>query len=136
MSLVVDASVASLWFLGERRSSAALRIVEERSESLIAPDLLPIEVANALWNARRSASKAIAIRPVLEQLANLITYEPSTRLLVAASAIARSLDHPIYDCLYAALVEQGGHSMITADQKLFRKLHKTRFAPNVELLTA
>jgi predicted nucleic acid-binding protein len=132
--IVIDASVAALWFLGERRSTAALDFVERATEPFVAPDLLPIEVSNALWNARRTASKPIALGPVLDKLAGLVAFEPSTKLLVPASIIARTLDHPIYDCLYLALTEQEGGVMMTADRKLVRKLQQTGFAQKIELL--
>jgi predicted nucleic acid-binding protein len=64
MGLVVDASVAALWFLGEDRTAA----------------LLAFEVGSALWNARRRTAKPIALAPVLDHLAGLITYESSLRL--------------------------------------------------------
>jgi predicted nucleic acid-binding protein len=134
--LVVDASVAALWFIGEERSAAALEFVERADVPFVAPDLLPIEVANVLWNASRRRPKPIPVAPVLEHLAGLISYEPSAKLLVAASAIARTLDHPIYDCLYLALVEQENASMITADRRLARKLKLTQFAKSIELLKA
>jgi predicted nucleic acid-binding protein len=136
MGLVVDASVAALWFLGEDRSAAALQLVEERTDALLAPDLLAIEVGNALWNVRRRTAKPISLAPVLDHLAGLITYESSLRLLTAASAIARDLDHPVYDCLYLALVERDDSAMVTADRRLVRKLRNTPFEGKVTLLAA
>jgi predicted nucleic acid-binding protein len=136
MALVIDASVAALWFLGDERGAVALRIVEDSAEPFLAPDLLPIEVANALWNARRLETKPISLGPVLEHLAGLLTYESSVKLLQAASLIARELDHPISDCVYLALVQRPDNSLVTADHKLARKLQRTPFAKKVQLLKA
>lgn len=134
MALVIDASVATLWFLSDPRSPAANTLVDQHQGPFIAPDFLPVEVANALWFARRGAKTPIHLGPVLEQLAGLIAYESASKLLVTASELARELDHPVYDCIYLALVESGAHTMITADQKLARKLAKTSFAKRVQLL--
>lgn len=134
MGVIVDASVATLWFLKDPRSQAALDLVAGTQETFIAPDLLPIEIANGLWSARRTASSSIDIAPILQQLASLVSFEASTRLLPYAATIARELDHPIYDCLYLALLRHGRHTMVTADKKLVRKLSGTPFAESLELL--
>ena len=50
--VVVDASVAVQWFAREAGSEAAARLVEG-DQPLIAPDIMPLEVANALWKKTR-----------------------------------------------------------------------------------
>lgn len=48
MSWVVDASVAVKWVIPEVLSDAADR-VRDGEDDILAPDLLLVEVANALW---------------------------------------------------------------------------------------
>ena len=49
---VVDASVAIKWFVPEIHAEAARRLLRE-GITLLAPDLIWAEVANALWRMRR-----------------------------------------------------------------------------------
>ena len=53
MILVIDASVAAKWFVDEPRRDQA-RDVLGRGMDLIAPDLILVEVANALRNKTRN----------------------------------------------------------------------------------
>ena len=36
--------------------------------------------------------------------------------------LARRLDHPLYDCVYLALAEREEATLVTADQRLRRRL--------------
>jgi predicted nucleic acid-binding protein len=53
MILVIDASVAVKWFVDEPRRDQT-RDVPGRDMDLIAPDLILVEVANALRNKTRN----------------------------------------------------------------------------------
>ncbi len=53
MSVVIDASVALKWVLGETDSDAADALFD-RDEDLIAPALWLAEAANALWRRART----------------------------------------------------------------------------------
>ena len=61
MSCVVDASVVARWFIGDLDDSdaAAARVVldgyKKGDLQLHAPELMPIEVANAFWKEVRFA---------------------------------------------------------------------------------
>jgi len=136
MATIIDAGVAALLFIDDPRSEAADHVVRTSPEDLIAPDLLPVQVTNALLKAHQTSKHAIHIEPVLERLSALIAYEPSSTLLIAATTIARDLDHPIYDSLYLALLERGDHTLITADRQLVDKIAQTRYAKHTRLLSA
>lgn len=56
------------------------------------------------------------------------------QLIRRAAAIARELDHPIYDSLYLALVEAEEVAMVTADRRLLAAVHGTALADRVTLL--
>ena len=51
---------------------------------------------------------------------------PCTALLARASHWCLELDHPAYDCLYVALAEREKASLISADQRLLRKLKTSK----------
>jgi predicted nucleic acid-binding protein len=46
--------------------------------------------------------------------------------LARAAHWCRELDHPATDCLYVALAERERATLITADQRLLRKLQQPR----------
>lgn len=51
-----------------------------------------------------------------------VTYVPDLPLLTRATAISSSTFQGVYDCLYVALAEREGCSLLTADAKLVSKL--------------
>ena len=115
--MIVDASVAVKWFLTEEFHERARALLTE-TEPLLAPDVLSIELASALWSKARAgdidwAQAARAIAAVAGP--HPPTLQPSLPLLERAFELARSLDHPIYDCLYLALAEARDMPLVTAD---------------------
>jgi predicted nucleic acid-binding protein len=97
---VVDASVAVKWLITETFSDQAVRLLD-REFTLVAPELLFAEAANALWvMCRRGDITASAARP------------------------ATDLDHPTYDCFYLALAVQEQYPVVTADQRFYDIVHK------------
>ncbi len=119
---VVDASVALKWVIAESGSVEALTL--RWADQLIAPDLLAAECANALWKmARRTeitAEVAVLAARTLER-SNIELY-PMRRLLAPATQLATRLDHPAYDCIYLALAQIEECALVTADERLVRKL--------------
>jgi predicted nucleic acid-binding protein len=53
---------------------------------------------------------------------------PDLDLIGEASALLRSLRHPMYDCLYLALALRSAATLITADDKQFAAARKARIA--------
>jgi len=127
---VVDASVALKWFIQEDGSAEASALLTG-PHTLIAPDLIIAEVANAGWKAVRSGGMTldqhdqVAIRLPLA-FDSLI---PVTALAPRAVAISRALDHPVYDCFYMALAEDRQAVLVTADRRLLRRIQGTQWAP-------
>ena len=123
MTWVVDASIAVKWVIPEALSDKADRLRADEDE-MLAPDLLLIEVANALW--KKTASREIspaeadgALSLVSESGINL---RPTAPLLPRAMQVARHLSHPVYDCVYLALAETEHASFVTADRRLLRRI--------------
>jgi predicted nucleic acid-binding protein len=135
MTLVVDASVALRWLFQQDGSDRA-QVILGSSDPLIAPDLVLYEITNAAWRLTAAktvpldaASAAVALAP--KQFDDLV---PATTLTDRAFAIAVELRHPAYDCFYLALAEKRACRLVTADLRLLRRCHATRFAPLVTAL--
>jgi predicted nucleic acid-binding protein len=134
--LVLDASVAIKWFKQESGSDAAERLV--LLNTLVAPDLLLAEVGNASRRAVRLGLMTEA--QMLDTLHALQRYVSDFGaigpLIPRALAIARDLDHPIYDCIYIALAEREGAPLVTADRRLLARVAGTAWAGTVRPLAA
>jgi predicted nucleic acid-binding protein len=120
-AVVVDASVASVWFANEPDPSGAIALLESELP-LLAPDLMAAEVANAWWKKvrRREMHGADAEQAVTNLLALGIAWTPSPQLLPQALRLAVEIRHPVYDCLYLALATSRGVQLATGDDRLRR----------------
>ncbi len=121
--LIIDASVALKWVIPEVLSDKADRL-RAGDDELLAPDLLLVEVANALWKktAGREISPAEADRAFDLVSESGIDLRPTAPLLTRAMHIARRLNHPVYDCVYLALADREHASFVTADRRLLRRI--------------
>jgi predicted nucleic acid-binding protein len=126
--LVVDASVALKWFKSEPDSSLAE--VAVAAEDMIAPDLLLAELSNACWAAaRRGLLTAAQVADMPNALRLYVTVlHPLDPLARRAIHIARTLDHPAYDCFYLALAEREAVRLVTADRRFINRLAGTPWA--------
>ena len=120
--VVIDASVAIKWVVDEVDSDAALAVMG--GGSLASPDLLIAECANILWKKVRrgelTADEAITAARILQQ--GDIDILPTRHLMDRATRLAIDLDHAAYDCMYLALAMERECPMVTADDRLRRKL--------------
>jgi predicted nucleic acid-binding protein len=117
-AVVVDASVALKWLVEEEGSAAAVRLLD--GPVLLAPALIHVEVANALWRMARagrlSAGDAADALALFGRLPLRRRVEDRD-LAPEALRLARLLDHPVYDCLYLALAVDAAAPVITADRR-------------------
>jgi predicted nucleic acid-binding protein len=117
--VVVDASMAFFWFANEPDPWEAIRLLEAEV-TLLAPDLMAVEVTNAWWKKLRR--RQMALPDVEEAVTNLlglgIVWTASAALLRPAARLAADLDHPVYDCLYLALATANAAPLATADDRL------------------
>ncbi len=123
IDIVVDSSVALKWLVREQDSELAIRLLSPAVRRL-APDLLLVEVANALWKNERlkRIDPAIARRGVAELPRFFTEFFSAHDLVADASSLARDLDHPVYDCLYIIAARRVDCMLVTADATLLRKL--------------
>jgi predicted nucleic acid-binding protein len=119
--VVVDASIAFLWFAHEPDRWGASRLLETEA-ALLAPDLMAVETTNAWWKKLRRHEMDLADveQAVTNLLALGIAWTPSAALLRPAARLAAELGHPVYDCVYLALAASHTASLATADERLRR----------------
>jgi predicted nucleic acid-binding protein len=130
MAIVIDASVATKWFVVEDESDRALELAR-REPFLMAPAIILVEVANTLWKKHRAGlfgadDAAFARSSLPRYFGELID---DAQLLDDAWAMAVALGHPIYDCLYLACAQRAGTVVITSDRRLILRLAGTSYAP-------
>jgi predicted nucleic acid-binding protein len=127
MTFVVDASVAVKWVIPEVLSDQASSL-RGRTDLLLAPDLLLPEAANALWKKlmRREITAREAAQAIDLLMASGLDLRPSGPLLSRALTLAQRLRHPVYDCLYVALAQAEGATLITADHRLLARIARGR----------
>ena len=132
---VVDASVVIKWYVPENGYAAA-RAMRTAETKLAAPDLLFIETSNILWKlVRRNELAAPRAIEIIEEIAASPFIKFSTQRLVRDElelGIATGLS--AYDASYVALAMRLDKILITADEKLVRKLAGTRSEKQVRLL--
>jgi predicted nucleic acid-binding protein len=119
--VVVDASIAVLWFASEPDRWGASRLLESEAR-LLAPDLMAIEATNAWWKKLRRGEMDLADvdQAVTNLLAMGIVWTPSASLLKPGLRLATQLGHPVYDCMYLALAASHPARLATADDRLRR----------------
>jgi predicted nucleic acid-binding protein len=127
MKYVLDSSTAFKWAVAEIHTDKALRLRDDfvrALQELIAPDVFPIELAHSLTRAERqgrvtSSQAAILWRTVMQTSPVLI---PSLPMIPRALDLSSQFQQSVYDCLYVALAEHEQCDLITADDKLVKKL--------------
>ena len=132
MKLLVDASIVVKWFFAEPHSPEARELLAPRIV-LHAPDFILTEVANVIWKKARRKEIPLA-QPYIEELANIpdaVVLQPSTELVMKATALAVGIDHPVYDCLYLACAEAEAAPLVTADERLAQRAKEAY--PTVEV---
>lgn len=125
--IVVDTSVAIKWLnKGEENSEQAFLLYKNhitQRETIIVPELLFIEAANAL-----STKKIIPDSDIQEGInflfASHFTIQTLTEdLLVEAAFLAKQHQTSVYDMLYAVLAKHNNTLLITADKKFKQRVN-------------
>lgn len=122
MTYVVDASVAVKWLSNEIHAVFAARLLSSKT-ALIAPDLLPVEVARALLKKSRSGDYPVErIAEAVAQLSLPLMFAPIDELAEEATLIAIRYDRTIYDAVYVTLALRDDCQLVTADRRLYNAL--------------
>jgi predicted nucleic acid-binding protein len=135
MTIVVDASIVTQWYLQGDDAARADRMLQT-DEWLIAPDLLIPEFTNSIWKAVAFSnfSTGAAFEAIADVESEIDEFVSSLELRDRAFAIAVELRHAAYDCFYLALAEQRDCPLVTADERLIRRCAGTSFGKLVEAL--
>jgi len=122
---VLDANVAVKWFVPEDLTPQAVRLLEG-NHHFVVPDLLYPEAGNALWQKlRRRQITAREARAALEGVANApFTAYPTRELASSALELALRLECTVYDGCYLALALGQDCPLVTADDRLLKRLPK------------
>jgi len=133
--LIVDASVAVKWFIPEKGSIEAIKLLGGRHQ-FFAPDIIRPEVGNILWKlyTRRLLSGDEAFHIIGDFLSMPIEICSSASLMMSAFEIAAACGRTVYDSLYLALAIEQNSVMITADQRFVNALKNTDFTRFVNIL--
>ena len=90
MALVVDASVAFLWFANEPDRSGAARLLETESV-LMAPDLMAVEVANAWW--KKWGRHQMEMADIEQAVTNLLALGIDWTKVIHGPALGRGFEY-------------------------------------------
>ena len=121
--VVIDTSAAFKWFAPEGEDSVpeALAIAEQAvvgDLDIVAPSILPIEIANVVRYAGYPASTAEQlVREFVEFRVQL--YEADAPRLAGALQLAYTHGLTVYDALFLQLAEELGCPLVTADRRAF-----------------
>jgi predicted nucleic acid-binding protein len=128
VSYVIDAGVGAKLVLPEPLADRAAALFDlldrDPAVTLHIPDLFYVECTNVLWkHVRRGALDVVAAQRGVVILRGLILAVVSTAdLMLPALDLAVRHDISAYDACYVALSDRLRVTMVTADERLVRKL--------------
>lgn len=124
MIIVPDANIVVKWYMPEQYSSEALHLFNITGKFIRAPAFLKTEFFSVVV-------KKIQLRLLSKEFADLILYHFNNRKdilyfqfhdeLDTAYEIASEINHSLYDCLYIAVAQYVGGTVITADKKFYQQ---------------
>ena len=134
MRLILDASIAIKFYVPEASSERALEWLT-REVDFAVPDIFLVEVSQALLRhcrERRMTREDLDI--AVRDLDHVVDVPfGSGDLIIRALAIAHDLDHRLHDCMYLALADRMDCALLTADERLVRKVRER--APDLRILS-
>src|SRR5260370_27807119 len=121
MKYVLDSSAALPCVLPEKDSEKAIQLRDDARNGvheLLASDIFPAEVCNALLKAERTKRINVGEGKTLYASigADIPVLHPFLALMPRAGDIASRYRVALYDCLYIALAERESCEVITADR--------------------
>jgi len=131
---VIDTSVMITVLLGEAAAPQARTLLA--GGGIHVPDILLLEVANALVNAlRRGRITADEVSPRVALARQMrVEWHPTVDLVARATNISLNHHRRPYDGVFVALAEYLDQELITLDAALVRGLAGTALAKRVRLL--
>jgi predicted nucleic acid-binding protein len=133
---IIDTSVVIKWYIPEALSAEA-KLYLGKGIDRHAPDYLPAEAASVVLKRVRTRDPDLRLthdegRMVLAALWTApVQLHPSTLFIDPAFALAVQVGSSLYDGLFLALAIQLGGQLVTADEKLFKKVQAGPHAKHV-----
>ena len=133
---VIDTSVAVKWYIPEPLSVEAKRYMGKGIDRH-APDYLPAEAASVVLKRVRSRDAKLKLtfdeaRMVPAAMKTTPIQFHESRIMIDPSfALAEQVGSSLYDGLFLALTLRLGGQLVTADEKLFKKIQASRYAASV-----
>lgn len=124
--MIVDASVVLRAFFPDEAQARAQAVMRDHVAGRIllkAPDLLPYELANAVWQAERRGRLSSAQAEEILQAMEGLRIEIEPLAWGAMLPLARRFERSAYDATYLALAEKLGEPLITGDERLYHAVH-------------
>jgi predicted nucleic acid-binding protein len=130
--LVVDASVATKWYLTDEDDVLIARRLLSRVAAgeliLHAPDVIWLEVGSAITSATLGRDPRLSVevgeRRIARSLSVRMEVFRSRDLLLPAYHLVHEHGCVLYDALYLALALHLGIPLITADRRLYRRIER------------
>lgn len=124
-TLVIDASVTVKWFVDERDTAKALAVRNRHIAGeleLVAPDLIVYETLNAI--SEYPGISRNLLRSYVDSLfgLDLDLAPPSSEQMAKTTLNAKELKISVYDSSYVTLAEYLSTLILTADEKLARRI--------------
>lgn len=134
-SYVLDACVAAKILFSEEGSAAARALVAA-ADTVIAPELVLLEIANvAVKKARRKELTRSQALEALKDMPDLFDHLiPTEDLRSRATDLALRSMTSTYDAIYAALAMRDSLILVTADKRFAASLRGVVGAPEVLVL--
>lgn len=130
-ALVVDASVATKWHLTDEADTDKARLLLTRfaqgKAELVAPDYIRYEVPSAITVATQGRQPRLTQQQGQEAIEEFLSLQirtlDSNELILAAYPLAHQYGCAFYDALYVSLANKLSLPFITADRRLYRRIH-------------
>jgi predicted nucleic acid-binding protein len=116
VKIVLDAS-AAVDIVAQRGRGSHFLDDLDRSDAVIAPDLIVSELANACWKEHRFSGLSVSAAQMQLDLALELIEEfvPAIELYRRAFELARNARRPAYDMFYVALALRDRAVLMTSD---------------------
>lgn len=127
MKRVVDASAAIKWYVPEIYEQEATRLLQSGDE-LHAPELILPEFGNIVWKkvSRGEITEKEGQKIVSEFSKAKLILHPHRQIIKSAFTGAMMTSQTVYDWTYMALALSLGCEFVTADERFYKALEKTR----------
>ena len=127
MKRVVDASVAIKWYIPEIYEQEATRL-QQSVDELDAPELILPEFENIVWKkvSRTEITGKEGQGIITEFSKTKLVLHPHSRIIKSAYTGAMMTNQTVYDWMYLALAISLTCQFVTADERFYKALEKTR----------